>query len=100
MDVLHAWTICHKKLDKECPNFKKIVRDTTTECRIEAIRRHMFYASMLHSINLLRWYGEIRNSGVYNKDCVFGVFEIISKLHEEYNLIEARFKKLKFPTIA
>jgi hypothetical protein len=83
MDALHAWTICNKRLDKEFPIFKKIVRDTTHECRGEVIKKHMLFATFMHSMNLLRWYGDIRNRGEYNKDCVFDVFENINKLHEE-----------------
>ena len=81
MDGMHAWTICNKKLDKEFPVFKKIVRDTPHDCRLEAVRRHAFFSTFMHSMNLLRWYGDIRNRGEYNKDCVFDVFEWIKKLN-------------------
>ena len=97
---MHAWTICNKKLDKEFPVFKKIVRDTSHDCRSEAVRRHMVFATFMHSMNLLRWYGDIRNRGEYNKDCVFDVFENIIKVHEEQKVVKAKFKALGYPTVA
>ena len=90
---MHSLFVVNKKLDKQYPRIKLLLTGVDEESRLEAARSQFELAKFVHSVNLLRWYGEIRNKGQYNKDCVFSVYRVIERKLGERAQIKAKIEK-------
>ena len=46
----------------------------------EAAAQHIRYTKFTHTLQLLRWYGKVRNKGEYNKDAFFVIIKIVETM--------------------
>lgn len=53
----------------------------------------------IHTLNLMRWYGEYHDDGVYKKDSMFTIFTLIREKQEEQNKINKVIAEQKYPSI-
>ena len=56
----------------------------------EIARIYILMPSYIHSINLVRWYGQFRNKGRYNKDTYFTARGQIEMIQNQYSMLLAR----------
>ena len=48
----------------------------------EIVKMYYDRPSLLHTLNIIRWYGLYRNGGVYNVDLYLSVYEKIKSIVE------------------
>lgn len=70
----------NRKLKEKYPELCQQLSNLTLESKQAVIRQHLTFAKYLHTLKLLRWYGEHLHGGDYNVDSFIAVFKEIADM--------------------
>jgi hypothetical protein len=86
LDLLRKFCINNKqnkKVQIYYPNLLNEINKIGQESKERVCKRHMQTTRFLHSLNLLRFFGEHKNGGVYNMECLIFTHRILSSIFKE-----------------